>query len=150
MRDSAARGHISSRIEELSRAGEELDERIAEWEGLTEQHTLSDVEFDLMRQLLVNFRSSIDEMSIEQKRAAVRSLVRKVVWDGEYAHVVLFGASDDEIEYPEGIFPASDEGETDDSEELAEFLDVDYEEDDGLGKTEPLSAAKARWGADSK
>lgn len=149
MRDSAARGHISSRIEELSRAGEELDERIAEWEGLTEQHTLSDVEFDLMRQLLVTFRSSIDEMSIEQKRAAVRSLVRKVVWDGEYAHVVLFGASEDEIEYPQGLSLVDCEN-AEDSEGLAEFLDVDYEEDDGLGKTEPLGAAKARWGADSK
>ena len=39
-------------------------------------------------------------MSIEQKRAAVRAIIRKVVWDGANAHVVLFGADENEIEYP--------------------------------------------------
>ncbi|MBQ9493711.1 MAG: recombinase family protein, partial [Oscillibacter sp.] len=91
----------AARIEELSRAGETLRVRIGELEGLTEQKALSDMEFDLMRQLLTNFRDSIDAMSVEEKRAAVRTLIRKVVWDGEFAHVVLFGASEDEIEYPD-------------------------------------------------
>ena len=145
--DSAVRKPIVKRIEDLTRAGEELDERIAEWEGLTKQNILSDIEFDLMRQLLCNFRESIDGMDIEQKRAAVRSLVRKVVWDGAYAHVVLFGAPEDEIEYPEGLFPAADTGETDDSEELTPFLDVDYDEDDdGACDTDVLPLS----GEDSK
>ena len=99
--DGAARKRVAARIEELSKTGEVLNARIAELEGLTAQHTLSDMEFDLMRQLLASFRDSIDAMSVEQKRAAVRTLVRKVVWDGEFAHVVLFGASEDDIEYPD-------------------------------------------------
>ena len=96
--DGAARKRVAARIEELSRAGETLRGRIGELEGLTEQKALSDMEFDLMRQLLTNFRDSIDAMSVEEKRAAVRTLIRKVIWDGEFAHVVLFGASEDEIE----------------------------------------------------
>lgn len=99
--DGAARKRVAARIEELSRAGETLCARIGELEGLTEQKALSDMEFDLMRQLLTNFRDCIDAMSVEERRAAVRTLIRKVVWDGEYAHVVLFGASEDEIEYPD-------------------------------------------------
>lgn len=132
--DSTARKPIASRIEELSRASEELAARIAEWESLTEQHRLSDIEFDLLRQLLVNFHDSIDSMSVEQKRSAVRSLVRRVVWDGEYAHVFLFGAQGNDIEYPP-LFPAA--------------ADESNEEEDRLGKRQPPGARNARWGEDS-
>ncbi len=69
-------------------------------EGLTEQYHLSDIEFDVFRQLLTMFKSGIDTMTLEEKRAAIRTLVRKVVWDGTNAHVVLFGVPDEEIEYP--------------------------------------------------
>ena len=40
-------------------------------------------------------------MTVEEKRAAIRTVVRKVIWDGENAHVVLFGADEKEIEYPD-------------------------------------------------
>ena len=92
--DSAARGHVAKRIEALHRANAEVSARITELESLTSQHVLSDIEFDLLRQLLSVFQSSLDEMSLEQKRAAVRTVVRKVVWDGQFAHVILFGASE--------------------------------------------------------
>lgn len=98
--DSTAKSHITKRIEQLNFECVEIDARIQELEGLTSQHTLSDIEFDVMRQLLSVFKNSIDEMTVEQKRTAVRTLVRKVVWDGENAHVILFGADGDEIEYP--------------------------------------------------
>lgn len=51
----------------------------------------------MLRQLLSVFRDSIDEMSIEQKRAAIRTVVRKVVWDGTNVHVILFGAAEGDI-----------------------------------------------------
>jgi hypothetical protein len=108
-----------------------------------------------MRQLLTVFKDGIDEMTIEQKRAAIRTIVRKVIWDGVNAHVVLFGVQDDEIEYPEIASVASDNtDDEDENEELVAFSDVDYEdddtEDDCLGKTNPLSASKTHWGEDSK
>ena len=107
-----------------------LEKRIQELEGLTTQHALSDIEFDLMRQLLTVFKDGIDEMTIEQKRAAIRTIVRKVVWDGVNAHVILFGVKDDEIEYPEIAAALSGNTEGDDeTEELVDFSDVDYDDD---------------------
>jgi site-specific DNA recombinase len=99
--ESTAKNHVAKRIEQLNQECLALDAYISEMEGLTAKKELSDMEFAMMRQLLSVFKSSIDEMSVEQKRAAIRTLVRKVVWDGENAHVVLFGVEDGEIELPD-------------------------------------------------
>lgn len=96
LEESSVRNQVARRIEQLNRKCEETDIRIHELETLTSQHALSDIEFDVMRQLLSVFKTSIDEMTIEQKRAAIRTLVRKVVWDGVNAHIILFGVQDDE------------------------------------------------------
>ena len=96
LEESSVRNQVAQRIEQLNRKCEETDTRIHELEALTSQHALSDIEFDVMRQLLSVFKTSIDEMTVEQKRAAIRTLVRKVVWDGVNAHIILFGVQDDE------------------------------------------------------
>jgi site-specific DNA recombinase len=99
--DSIARPRVLKRIEELSEANRNVENRIHELEGLLNVNALTDGEFELLRQMLSLFRTSIDEMSVEEKRAAIRTVVRKVIWDGVNAHLVLFGADENEIEYPE-------------------------------------------------
>ena len=150
--DSTAKGLVIKRIEKLSQECRNIDSRIQELEGLTEQYHLSDIEFDVFRQLLTMFKSGIDTMTVEEKRTAIRTLVRKVVWDGTSAHVVLFGVPDEEIEYPDLPTVSGGSDDEDDTDDLEPFADVDYEdeEDDSLGKTQPLSAAKARWGENGK
>ena len=96
--------------------------------ALTSQHALSDIEFDVLCQLLSVFRENIDTMPLEQKRAAIRTVVRKVIWDGENAHIVLFGATDDEIEMPD-LSKLVNAGEQEEAEPLEPFADVDYEDD---------------------
>lgn len=100
MGDSPARAHVTRRMEQLHQEYRSLEGRIRELDALTSRHALSDMEFDLLRQLLTVFRDGMDEMTVEQKRAAIRTIVRKVVWDGVNAHVILFGVRDDEIGYP--------------------------------------------------
>ena len=153
--ESIARPRVLERIEELSEVNREIENRIHELEGLTEANTLSDMEFDLLRQMLSLLRTSIDDMSVEEKRAAIRTVVRKVIWDGVNAHVVLFGADEGDIEFPEmgeRLGHMDDEGG--EEEPLEAFADVDYgdfeEENSGLGKTEPSNASKSRWGEGSK
>ena len=97
--DSIARPRVLKRIEELSEANREVENRIHELEGLLDVNSLTDEEFDLLRQMLSMFRTCVDDMSVEEKRAAIRTVVRKVIWDGVNAHVVLFGADENEIEY---------------------------------------------------
>lgn len=94
--DSAtAKNQVAKRIDELSGHQETLQARITELEGLTAQNELGAEEFDILVQMLASFRTTIDLLSIEEKRAAIRTVVQKVIWDGEAAHVVLFGAEGD-------------------------------------------------------
>ena len=153
--DSIARPRVLKRIEELTDVNRDVENRIHELEGLVNVNSLTDAEFDLLRQMLSMFRTSIDDMSIEEKRAAIRTVVRKVIWDGVNAHVVLFGADESDIEFPnmdDRLDHMDDESGEEDT--LEAFADVDYEdceeENSGLGKTEPSNGSKARWGEDSK
>lgn len=149
---SSARGVLTERIEELTTANHEIENRIYELEGLVNVDTLPDAEFNLLRQMLSVFSTGIDKMSVEEKRAAIRTVVRKVIWDGVNVHVVFFGADESDIEFPD----MSDRiGHTEDiegeDEPLEAFADVDYEEDsDALNDFENDSNSMSRWGADSK
>ena len=107
--DSAAKVHVVKRMEQLNQEWMELKGHICELERLSSQNELSHTEFEGMCQILAGFADGIDEMSIQQKRMVIHSIVRKVVWDGLNAHVVLFGAQDDEFAFPD---TSSDGSET--------------------------------------
>lgn len=144
--DSTAKVRVAKRIEALTAESDALEVRIQELIALTSQHAMSDSEFDVLRQLLSVFQENIDDMPLEQKRAAIRTVVRKVIWDGVNAHIVLFGASEDEIEMPD-ITPLLADAEAE--ETLEPFGDVDYEEElEEDGESAPASMTP--WGEDSK
>lgn len=66
---------------------------------MVQQHELADIEFDIIHQMLSQFGESIDDFGVEQKRAAIRALVKRVVWDGENVHLYVFG-KDGELDFP--------------------------------------------------
>lgn len=96
---TAAEAYIMSQIDELHDKSEWLKRRIDEMKQLTADHELSDIEFDILKQLLCSFKDTIDTMTVEQKRAAIRTCVKKVVWDGKEVHVYLFGSEEGEIDF---------------------------------------------------
>lgn len=97
---TSAEDYIMKQIDELHDKGEGLKRRLAELKELTASHALADIEFDLLTQMLTSFRDTVDGMTVEQRRAVIRTFVKEIIWDGTDAHVVLFG-SDFEYEFPE-------------------------------------------------
>lgn len=91
---TSAEDYIVQQINELHEKSEALKRRHSELEQITASHELSGFEFDLFRQLLSSFKDTIDEMSVEQKRSAIRTCVKRIVWDGKDAHLCLFGSDD--------------------------------------------------------
>ena len=96
---TAAEKYIMERIEELNKSAEDSRKRLQELESIVQQHELADMEFDIIHQMLGQFGESIDEFGVEQKRAAIRALVKRVVWDGENVHLYVFG-KDGDIDFP--------------------------------------------------
>jgi len=109
----SAEDYILKQIDEMHGKGNALKSRIAELESLMETHALSDIEFDVIRQVLQNFKSTFDVMDIERKREAIRSFVKRIVWDGQNIHMYLFGSdNENNVEIP---------SETGDIEPLGEY-----------------------------
>ena len=132
-------------MEELTRANQEIENRIRELEELSSANALNDEQFEALRQMLSVFRAGIDEMSVEEKRAAIRSVVRKVVWDGQNAHVVLFGAEEGDIDFPDltdRFYTEDDQCEEDETlDAIAAVRDEEFDD---------FSAEESRWGEDRK
>lgn len=99
--DSTAAVHLKQRIEQLHTQDTELQSRIGQLESLPAQNILRAAEFDRTRCLLASFRDSVGEMTVEHRRTLLRAVVDRVVWDGQCADVVLYGAAEPE-KAPEG------------------------------------------------
>ena len=101
---TASAEYITGQINELHEKQQTLESRIAELESLTWDTAYSDADFAVLQEALENFSAAFDTMTVEQKRAALRVFVRKIVWDGENIHVFLFGDPEGEVDF--GSFPA--------------------------------------------
>ena len=91
--ESAAAGHVKERIEELHTRETALTERIARRK---ERADIGTGEARALCRVLRAFPDCLERMTVEQKRDTLRTLVRRVVWDGTCAHVVLVGAEEPE------------------------------------------------------
>ena len=102
----------------------------------------------MLRQMLAVFRSSIAGMELEEKRAAIRTVVRKVIWDGVNVHVVLFGGDESEIKLPNMADRMRHvNGDSGEEEPLNALTDGENEEFHGENA---VAALKSPWGAGSK
>jgi len=117
-----AEKYILEQIDELHEKGEGLKKRLVELEAIMQQHDLAEIEFDLIRQLLSTMGENIEEYSVEQKRAAIRTFIRKIVWDGANAHVYLFH-NDGDYEFPN----PPDGGNTPDNDKNLNGKSEDFE-----------------------
>lgn len=80
--DGPARTHAAARIEELHRTLETLSARIR----ILEQPPLS-------IQNLPSLQDCLIQMTAEQRRSALRTVIQTVIWDGQQAYALLPGAS---------------------------------------------------------
>ena len=78
-------------VSRRSEKDESIRENIEELEQVLRQQNLQAQSFEVLRDMLRSFAATVDDMTVEQKRLALRVIVRDIVWDGERVHIYLFG-----------------------------------------------------------
>ena len=93
-------------------------------------------------------KNGFDDMTYEQKRVAIRTVVRRIIWDGENAHIVLFGAEGEDIEYPDitHLMKVS-AADAEEDEDLVPFVGEDMDEN---SSSDFGPETKTDWGEDRK
>ena len=91
--------YVMEQIDELHRESETQQARLSELEALTEQSRMLHQEFAFHQEMIESFASAVDSATLEEKRRLLRTIVKKVVWDGKNAYVYLF-AEDGEADLP--------------------------------------------------
>lgn len=97
--NTPAHDYILQEINALDEKTKSLQAQIQEYEDLAKTGIMSDSEFEGLADMLLSFADSFDSMSVEQKRSAIRTFIRKIVWDGENIHIYFFGSDDNEIDF---------------------------------------------------
>ena len=95
--DSPAQKYITEKINSLDVEKTQLLQKKDELENLLKNQGLLQIEFDNVKNLALSFGRTFDSMDVDQKRKALRTLVNKIVWDGENVRLYLFGSSDDKL-----------------------------------------------------
>ena len=105
--------YVMEQIDELHRESETQQLRLAELEALTEQSRMLHQEFAFHQEMIESFASAVDSATLEEKRRLLRTIVKKVVWDGKNAYVYLF-AEDGEADLPpveQPMYPLGEDSE---------------------------------------
>ena len=105
--------YVMQQIDEMHQRGRGLKKRLEDLEAITAKHALADYQFDILRDVLYSFHEQIGTMTVEQKRNALRLVVKKIVWDGENAHVYLMSDDEGEYDLPEPPDPDKNRGGND-------------------------------------
>ena len=111
--DTSAK-YVMEQIDALHQESETQQLRLAELEALTEQSRMLHQEFAFHQEMIESFASAVDSATLEEKRRLLRTIVKKVVWDGKNAYVYLF-AEDGEADLPpveQPMYPLGEDSES--------------------------------------
>lgn len=84
--------YINDEIERLHNENEALNKEIENIKCMVKDYSLSDSDIEIMKETIISFAKSVDMMTIEEKRNAIRMLIKKIVWDGDNVHIYFFGS----------------------------------------------------------
>lgn len=97
--DTPAFEYVSNQITQQHEKKKSLQEQIANLDSIENNKNFSLESVEGIYDYILSFRSNFDSMTVEQKRMALRIVVRKIVWDGENVHLFLFGDPESDIDY---------------------------------------------------
>lgn len=99
--NSPADNLIKDKINKLSEENEKIENQINENRIAIDNQNLSDLNLEILKSTLEQFSTTFDEMSIEQKRVALRTFIKRIEFDGEDVQVYMNTDEEFEINHEE-------------------------------------------------
>ncbi len=90
--ESVSAEYINEEIQQMDIEIRQLEQQIKEETENSTEHTMLQAELDQTADTLSDFRKLFPDLSVIEKRDFLKSIVEKVIWDGELAHIYLRGA----------------------------------------------------------
>lgn len=94
--NGAAVEYVNKQINEYHEQKEELHSEILYQRTLIAETLSPEDEINLIRERLSDFASRFDSLTFDEKRATLKMLIKKVVWDGTNVHLYLIGDDSDD------------------------------------------------------
>ena len=88
--------YISRQLSVLHGEAETTRKRLKELNIPAGESALKEYPFDVLQDMIQRIGRELDTMSPEQRRMAVRLILRKVVWDGEHVHLYFLHNTESE------------------------------------------------------
>lgn len=95
--DSISKKYIDTEIKKLDEENILFRNKINEIKTVSKDYDLSESDFEMLKDILSSFTKTFDIMTLDEKRNTIRTLIRRIVWDGENVHIYFFGSDIDEI-----------------------------------------------------
>ena len=89
---SVANEYMQKEIEKLHMEKLKMEQKIQELQLIEQDKSKILDEIELLQDHLSDFASTFDNMTYEEKRKILRTLIKCIVWDGENVHIYLAGS----------------------------------------------------------
>lgn len=91
---------IIESLEETTIQIEDLKQKINENQQLISKENMSAEHFEKLSDSIKTLAGLIDNMDFEEKKMFLRTIIHKIIWDGENVKIYLFGSDDEEVSEP--------------------------------------------------
>ena len=81
--------YINQQITDLHRKNEDIKLKITELKATLRDKIITDDEFLILKEILSSFENTYDTASLEEKRTALRAVIKRIEWDGENIQIYL-------------------------------------------------------------
>ncbi|MBU5677984.1 recombinase family protein [Alkaliphilus sp. MSJ-5] len=98
--NSTAAKYIIDQIEGLDKETAQIKDRLLRLKEVQEKNQAKENSLDVMKGILSNFNDSVDLMDIEDKRAFLKIIVDKIIWNGKNAEIIMFGSISEKKQIP--------------------------------------------------
>jgi len=86
--------YINKEVERLDSEIKSLEHELQELVFANDETSQRKQQLDDIVKSLSNFKNNFEHLSVVEKRDYMRSIIDKIIWDGEKAHIFLIGTSD--------------------------------------------------------